>query len=292
MNKTLKRCLALLLTAALLVTCLAACGGKDNSSTSGESSSLQPEESKEDSSAQEESSSEPAETGTGLPLTEEPVMLKMWFYLPAANGLSDYNDSDYYQWLEGKTGVHIEWIMPVEGTEQESFNLIFASDEMPDLIMNQSGREYASGPDVAIADNVYLRLNELCDEYAPNYMALINANPRLQKDTITDDGNRWAFNYLYKDGRLANQGPTIRQDFLDKVKMDVPVTFDDWHDVLKAFKEQLNIEIPLFYSSSSNDGTTGDSEFLAGFGIGREFFVEDGTVKYGPMEDGLSLIHI
>ncbi len=68
--------------------------------------------------------------------------------------------------------------------------------------------------------------------------------------------------------------------------MDVPVTFDDWHDVLKAFKEQLNIEIPLFYSSSSNDGTTGDSEFLAGFGVGREFFVEGGTVKYGPMEDG------
>ncbi len=286
MNKTLKRCLALLLAAAMLVTCLAACGGKDNSSTSSESSSSQPEESKEDSSSQEESSSDPAETGTGLPLTEEPVTLKMWFYLPAANGLSDYNDSDYYQWLEEKTGVHIEWIMPVEGTEQESFNLIFASDEMPDLIMNQSGREYASGPDVAIADNVYLRLNELCDEYASNYMALINANPRLQKDTITDDGNRWAFNYLYKDGRLANQGPTIRQDFLDKVKMDVPVTFDDWHDVLKAFKEQLNIEIPLFYSSSSNDGTTGDSEFLAGFGVGREFFVEGGTVKYGPMEDG------
>ena len=105
---------------------------------------------------------------------------------------------------------------------------------MPDLIMNQSGREYASGPDVAIADNVYLRLNELCDEYAPNYMALINANPRPQKDTITDDGNRWAFNYLYKDGRLANQGPTIRQDFLDKVKMDVPVTFDDWHEIGRA----------------------------------------------------------
>ena len=59
------------------------------------------------------------------------MTLKMWFYLAAANGLSDYNDSDYYQWLEEKTGVHIEWIMPVEGTEQESFNLIFASDEMP-----------------------------------------------------------------------------------------------------------------------------------------------------------------
>lgn len=255
---------------------------------------MQPEESKEDSSAQEESSSEPAETGTGLPLTEEPVTLKMWFYLPAANGLSDYNDSDYYQWLEEKTGVHIEWIMPVEGTEQESFNLIFASDEMPDLIMNQSGREYASGPDVAIADNVYLRLNELCDEYAPNYMALINANPRLQKDTITDDGNRWAFNYLYKDGRLANQGPTIRQDFLDKVKMDVPVTFDDWHDVLKAFKEQLNISIALSAQTKHpelcvkwRDYQFGEeASLVANYGIreGESYTIEaDGTYKWGTL---------
>lgn len=287
MNKMIKRCLALLLAAALLATCLAACGGDESSSQSGESSSSQAESgSKDESSAAESSESEPKETGTGLPLTDEPVALSFWFYLPAANGLSDYNDSDYYQWLEEKTGVHIEWTMPVEGTETESFNLIFASDNMPDLIMNQSGREYPSGPDMAIADEVYLRLNEMCDELAPNYMALINENPRLQKDTVTDDGNRWAFNYLYKDGRLANQGPTIRKDFLDKVKKDVPVTFDDWHDVLTAFKNELGIEIPLFYSSSSNDGTTGDSEFLAGFGIGREFYVENGTVKYGPMEDG------
>ncbi len=289
MNKTLKRCLALLLAAAMLVTCLAACGGKDNSSTSSESSSSQPEESKDDSSSQEESSSEPAETGTGLPLTTDDVTIRVWYNVGSSAGLSDYNESDFYQWLEEKTGVHAEWIMPVEGTENESFNLLFASDNMPDIVQNQMlyGRQYPSGPDVAISDGIWLKLNDY-ENIMPNYMALVNANPLLQKNTITDEGNRWCFFYLYKgeNGRKGNMGPAIRKDFLDKVNMEVPVTFDDWHDVLKAFKEQLNVEIPLFYSTAENDGTSGYSEFMTGFGTAREFFVDGSTVKYGPMEDG------
>lgn len=289
MNKMIKRCLAFLLAAALLVTCLGACGGDDDSPSSSSGSS-QTESSKDESSSGGESSEgEPAETGTGLPLTDETVTLRFWFQITAAarGDMTDYNDNDFYQWLEEKTNVHIEWTMPVEGTEQESFNLLFASDKLPDMIDNLlPNLTYPSGPDMAIADGFYLRLNELCDEYAPNYMAIINSNPQLQKDTITDEGNRWAFDYLYKDGRLGNQGPAIRQDFLDKVGMDVPVTFDDWHEVLTAFKEQLGIEIPLFYASSKNDGTSGNGEFMTAFGTAKDFFLDGDVVKYGPIEDG------
>lgn len=288
MRSTLKRLMVAALAAAML-TGLAACGG-DNSSSSQGSTSSSSSESSASSQAEESSqagSDESAQgTAAGLPLTEEPVTLRFWFSIPAANGITDYNQSDYYQWLEEQTGVHIDWTIPVEGTDDESFNLLFASDNMPDLVLNSNSRQYKSGPDVAISDGAYLRLNELCDELAPNYMGLINADPALQKDTVTDEGNRWAFNYLYKAGRLGNQGPCIRQDFLDKVNMEVPVTFDDWHEVLTAFKEQLGIEIPLFYSCSDNDGTTGDSEFLAGFGVGRQFYLDGDTVKYGPLEDG------
>lgn len=288
MNKKIKRCLALLLAAALLVTCLAACGGDNGSSQSSQSSSSQAESSSKDESS-ESSESQPEETGTGLPLTEEPVTIKVWFNVGSANGLSDYNESDFYQWLEEKTGVHAEWTMPVEGTENESFNLLFASDDMPDIVQNQAlyGRQYASGPDMAIADGVWLKLNDY-EDIMPYYMALVNANPLLQKNTVTDEGNLWCFFYLYKgeNGRKGNMGPAIRKDFLDKVNMDVPVTFDDWHEVLTAFKEQLNVEIPLFYSTTENDGTSSYSEFMTGFGTGREFFMDNGTVKFGPMEDG------
>lgn len=287
----LKRCLAAGLGAAMLALSMSACGGNESSGSSKSS----------DGSSADSSTSTSLQTGqvsqagtlekgnTSLPLTEEPVTLRMWFQITAATrgDMKDYNDNDFYQWLEEQTNVHIEWIMPVEGTEQESFNLLFASDDMPDMIENvPPNMVYSSGPDMAIEDDVYLRLNELCDQYAPNYMALINANPQLQKDSVTDDGNRWSFDYLYKEGRLGNQGPAIRQDFLNKIDMDVPVTFDDWHEVLTAFKEKLNIEIPLFYSSSKNDGTAGNFEFMTGFNTARDFFLDGKTVLYGPMEDG------
>ena len=292
MKKT-KRIVASVLCAALLAS-LAGCGsgnsgGSSTDSTSGSSSSKPASSSSASESKPAENETAEVEAGA-LPIFAEPTTLRFWFSLGATNmgEMKDYNDADYYQWLEEKTNVHIEWIHPVEGSEQESFNLLFASDEMPDMIENfTSGKlNYQSGPDVAIADEIYLDLTELCDEYAPNYMALINSSEQLKRDSVTDEGNRWCFNYLYKNGRLTNYGPAVRQDFLDAVGKDVPVTYDDWYDVLSAFKNELGIEIPLYYSTGYVDGITANSEFLAGFGAARDFFVDGETVKYGPMEDG------
>ena len=103
MKKTLKHCMAFLLAAALLITCFAACGGKDGSSaSSSENSSSKSEASKDESSSEDESSSASTDTGTGLPLTEESVTLKMWFQITSAcrGNMTDYNDNDFYKWLE------------------------------------------------------------------------------------------------------------------------------------------------------------------------------------------------
>lgn len=272
------------LCAVLLASMTSCNSGNTNSGSSDNSTPVNSV-----SSSSNNTSSAESETGT-LPLFSEPTTLRFWFSLGATNlgEMKDYNDADYYQWLEEQTNVHIEWIHPVEGSEQESFNLLFASDEMPDFIENFfSGKlNYQAGPDVAIADGIYLDLTELCDQYAPNYMGLINSDDALKRESVTDEGNRWCFDYLYKDGRLTNYGPTIRKDFLDAVHKDVPVTYDDWYDVLSAFKNELGIEIPLYYSTGNVDGITANSEFLAGFGAARDFFVDGTVVKYGPMEDG------
>ncbi len=282
-----KKLISMILVAALAASMVSCGGGSDTSSEKTSSESSKTTESSAEVSS--EASSDSSEDSL-LPISEEPITLKFWFMLGSnqRGNMEDYNDADYYQWLEEQTNVHIEWIHPVDGSEQESFNLLFASDDMPDLIENMFNSQYtySAGPDVAISDEVYLDLTDMVEEYAPNYMARLEENPQLIRETITDEGNRWCFAYLYEGGRLTNYGPAIRQDFLDKVGMDVPVTYDDWHDVLTAFKEQLGIEIPLYYSTAYTDGISANSEFLAGFGAARDFFVDNGTVKYGPMEDG------
>lgn len=223
---------------------------------------------------------------SGLHIADN-ITLRFWYPLSISSdvpGMKDYNDSDAYAWLEKQTGVHIEWIHPAKGTEKESFTLLFASDNPPDLIYNDGRYFYPSGPDGAIADGVYVNLSDY-EELMPNYMRIINSSKDLQRQTVTDDGNRWCFNYLYQGQRNPDFGPVIRQDFLDKVGMERPVTYDDWHAVLTAFKEQLGIEIPLYLI---NDTFTRYNEFAAGFGITKDWsLATDGkTVIYGPYEDG------
>ena len=103
---------------------------------------------------------------------------------------------------------------------------------------------------MAIADGVYANLKDY-EDLMPNYMAIVNSNEILKRESVTDEGNRWCFFYIYKDGRGPNFGPAIRKDFLDKVGMDLPETYDDWHEVLTAFKEQLGIEIPLYVNKDT-----------------------------------------
>ena len=42
-------------------------------------------------------------------------------------------------------------------------------------------------------------------------------------------------------------GLVIRTDYLEQVGMDVPVTYDDWYNVLKAFKEKLGLKYPMCF---------------------------------------------
>ena len=227
-----------------------------------------------------------AEEKGPLWLTDEKAELTIWYDLDPSylGNAADLNEMEVYKWLEEQTNVHINWIIPVKGTAAESFHLLFASDKMPDIIRTTDDRQYVDGAEAAVEDGYFLRLNELLEKYAPNYLAYLDANEELKKEVKTDSGLMWGMYWFYiNDGRPANAGPSIRKDFLDAVGMDMPVTYDDWHEVLTAFKEQLHIEGPLWingFASSTYD------DWMSGYGVTQSFYQVDGKVKYGPIEDG------
>lgn len=226
-----------------------------------------------------------AQADTSNYISDKKITLKIWMEMNAnqLGPMKDYGEAESWQKIEELTNVHIEWIHPTTGSEKESFNLMFASDQLPDMIVTMPKYQYVAGPEAAVQDGYYLDLSELAQEYAPNYMKIINDNLRLAKETVTDSGLRWGFNFIYKEGKKGNMGLSIRKDMLDRVGMGVPVTYDDWHKVLTAFKEQLGVEAPLFLN---NSGLSEDNELLTGYGVGKEFYQVDGKVKYGPMEPG------
>ena len=117
---------------------------------------------------------------------------------------------------------------------------------------------------------------------------MLEEHPEWKKEITTDDGSIYVFPFLRTDDKLkVFLGPTIRQDWLDKLGLSMPTTVDEWYNVLKAFKEQdpngngKADEIPLYLTKGDVDTTTA---FLGAWGINAGFYQEEGQVKYGPTD--------
>ena len=215
--KSLKKIIALLLSLALVLA-LGACGNSDSGSESGsESSSSQTEESgsEESSEASTESGGEAAPTGEfTLPIVDEPTTLS-YFVSASTNAAivtTDYNDNEFYQEMEKRTGVHLDFEMVSSADYQTNFNLMIASGTLPDLIC-YGASYYSEGVDAAIDDGYFMDLTDKVDEYMPNYQAIRKSDINYELLSTTDSGRLGAVYEL----RQTKQGPWlglwIRQDW-------------------------------------------------------------------------------
>ena len=221
------------------------------------------------------------------PISEEKITVELWYPMAGSMAeLSDFNDAEFFIMYEELTNMHIDFIVPASGTEGDAFSLLFASDDMPDMMYAQpANNKYRDGEDAAIEDGYFINMVDYLD-YAPNYKVWLDTYEAYRKACYSDTGKMygmWGVWLPIGDIPMADQGIAIRKDFLDKVNKEVPVTYDDWYDVLCAFRDELGIEAP-FYTSKYGIDRTG--EFMAGYGVGPYFYQDNGTVKYGPLEDG------
>ncbi|MGL6173275.1 MAG: extracellular solute-binding protein [Cellulosilyticaceae bacterium] len=197
----------------------------------------------------------------------------------AATILKNYSESKMYQELEKRTGVKVEFVHPPQGSEKEQFNIMINSGDYPDMISQPSA--YTGGNDKAIDDGVYLRLNELIEENAPNYKALRDGNTEIARQTITDAGNIWSMACIQEDIEPSWLGPAFRMDILEKYGLEAPVTLDDWENTLRTLKDN-GIKYPLLFPSTGVDSV---GTFVSAFGIGPAYYrTADQKVKFGPAD--------
>ena len=292
-----RKFLALLLTCMIASSALAACNSGSTGSSSGTESSGATS-SEADSSGEESGSTTAGLTSDVVngetnqqtyPLTEETVTLTYWY--PNAGSmaeLADFNDSYFFKWYEELTNVHIDFIVPAAGSEGEAFQLLFASDSMPDMVYsypNQTTYSYRAGQDKAIEDGYFIDIAEYLD-YAPNYLSWLANNDDLRKASYSDTGKLYGmwgvWSGMDSEHTYADYGLAIRQDFLDKVGMEVPTTYSEWEAVLTAFKDELGIQAPLYTSKFGID----QGEMMAGYDTAPYWYQRDGVIQYGPMDDG------
>ncbi len=193
--------------------------------------------------------------------------------------------------IQQMAGVNIDWtVICGSGDEINAQYLsMMASGNYPDIIQWQHNNDYTGGVSQMYADGIIIELNDVIDQYMPNYKKLLEDNPHVAKTLMDDEGRYLYFtviNPLNSDLEkvaVTWWGLLMRQDWLDNVGMEAPTTIDEWYDVLTAFKEgdpngngELD-EIPF------DAGSAGLNLFMPAFGFQNGVYVdpETGKVAYG-----------
>lgn len=301
------RLFALLLAMCMLVSLFAACGSTTESSTAPESvaseaSDKAPEtpaetETPDASTVEEDSEIEevaiPAPEPFSLPITEEETTLTLWMRtepFTIAYPEITMDNATFYKEMAERTNVNVEITGIIAFQATENFNLMVASGEYCDMI-GRFATFYTAGLDAGIDNGVIVDMSEFMDEYMPNYSYALQTNDTFRRDCTTAEGRVGAANSLYEISEGEQIGPVIRQDWLDDLGLDMPVTYDEYYDVLKAF-QNAGHEGAL---ALRWDGINSGNYLAAGFGaagfyddteVAVPFLNIDGTVVFGAMEDG------
>lgn len=276
--KNSKKALALLLT-LMLAASMVSCGNSSDNSSTGSNTG---------STAEGESSTaggEPASTEITLPLSDGESL--SYFIALDANAsivVDDYNDNEFFQALEEKTGVHIDWMMNSSSDYVTNFNLMIASNQIPDMVYGVANY-YSDGLDASIDDGYFMDLTDKVAEYMPNYQSLRLANPEVEINTKTDSGRLACVYAVYTEEQGPWYGMQMRKDWLDELGMEVPTTFDEWEAALTGFKDQLGAYAPLSLTFNGFDAMNGSMS--AGYGVWATWQLDEtGKVNWGPSMDG------
>ena len=158
--------------------------------------------------------------------------------------------------------------------------MMMVSGEYPDAIVYK----WATAPGgIAsyIDDGIIQDLTPYVETCMPNFWRILEENPSIKKDVVTDEGRIYAIPYIRLDEALCvYQGPVIRQDWLDKLGLKTPKNTEELYQVLKAFKEQdpngngQADEIPM--GANGFDNVSGVGPLLWAFGANYSYQVKDG----------------
>ena len=295
---------SILVTACLLLSLLAGCSDETGSTIPEEASSAtaeaavqetaQPNPEQADSTGEEavQSASAAEETAQpdltiSMPLTEDEVSFTLWHdFVPL---LSDYmegmQDNLSYATMEEISGVHMEFTNVSKDSAATAVSLLVASGDYPN-IWNGFAGYYGQGIDTAIDAEIIYDLAQYKD-LMPNYFSIVDGNEQYAKETYTDDG-AMGLAYCLNSKQVIESGLVMRQDWLEKLGMEAPVTYEDFEEVLKAMHDAYGGTLWLSYLG---DDIT--KSFSAGFGItafnlGSETYFQqvDGQVQFCPLEEG------
>ena len=227
-----KSLLAMLLVLTMLAALLVGCGSTDTAAPTSEAAPAVTEESTaeapENTAAPASAAAEPVEASEeadsqeaaseavtfSYPVEAEDTTVSMFISFPGnlSNYMASFNDHPGFQILQEATGVTIEFVEASMESASQQFELMAASDDFTDIVSGFADM-YTGGAAAAYEQDMIYDLTEYLPEYAPDYLALVNANEDYQKLIYEADGTTLGIYGLFLyDYTSVTSGLLIRQD--------------------------------------------------------------------------------
>jgi putative aldouronate transport system substrate-binding protein len=230
----------------------------------------------------------------GMPIVKTPVILDV-LTVRWSNMNDSFKTNAFLKELEKTTNVKINWDVKTNTDWDEQKNILLASGELPDVIL---GDLTMYERDVLSNIEYFLPLDNLIEQYMPNFKAAIAECPYMKKYVTYPDGKIYSLSAKLPCRANASHQPVINKAWLDRLKLQVPTNIDELYSVLKAFKDKdangngdPNDEIP-FTGTAVN--TIFDPSILILFGINDinskyMIFDKDGKAVYYPATEQFKL---
>lgn len=171
----------------------------------------------------------------GMPIVTDKLTVTAFAGKFFAN--ADWNNIKLWQEYEKMTNIHVQWDTVQKDNLAEKRNLLLAGGDYPEMF-------YASAfPRADLLkygkQGAFLPLNDLIDKYAPNFKALMEKYPIIEKGITMPDGNIYGLPTLYDpEFKSVLYGtPWVKSEWLTKLGLKEPQTLDEFYNMLKAFKE-------------------------------------------------------
>ena len=221
----------------------------------------------------------PAGGGKGVLGTNDPVTIDYYFPMHPSDKAEQFtDDAPGLERLREKTSVTIKWQLVPGASPQlqiESFNLLMASGNLPDVVCGNPVTMLKLYPDAWIPYDPILRASP--DRY-PNLTAYILEDPYIMAYLAGSDGHIRIIPEI--GARRIGNCFMIRGDLLAAYGLDDPVTLEDWHTALTRAKADGAIP---WLTRGQRGGIislfTGYMDCAA-----EDYFEENGRIKYGVFD--------
>lgn len=242
-----KKALALLL-ALSMTAAMAGCGGsggdsgesKGGAADSGESKTEQSADAGsgdgEDAGSEGESAEGPAGfNATGMPIMNEPITLTAWI---EGGADTDWSQNMFLKEIEEKANIKLEIISTPSSDSLEKRNLMLAGDDYPDLLLTDwtAMLTKADVMQFAVKEGIFLPITEYVDKYGNNMKRVFDENPAYREGSTAPDGEIYGF-ARFSECYHCSAYPKIylRQDWMDKLNLEMPTNTEELREVLRAF---------------------------------------------------------